>query len=162
MTFYEHELDDATTDVTWSRLVSEDPALVGLVAEEDDELVGLCHLVLHPSTWSVGSYCYLEDLFVRSDHRLGGVGRAFIAAAVEEQSAATAEISRNLGGAREGATSVNENIGGVRQAAEETGGNTLIDGVVFDDENAASGEEGRRLGGDGVDGNGAGMGVEGQ
>ena len=84
LSFYEHSLDDATTDATWERLTGEDPALVGLVAEEGDELVGLCHLVLHPSTWSVGPYCYLEDLFVRPDVRLGGVGRALIAAAVDE------------------------------------------------------------------------------
>ena len=84
LTFYEHSLDGATTDVTWSRLTGDDPALVGLVAVEGDELVGLCHLVLHPSTWSVGPYCYLEDLFVRPDFRLGGVGRTLIAAAVIE------------------------------------------------------------------------------
>ena len=84
LTFYEHSLDDATTDATWSRLISDDPAVTGLVAVDGDELVGLCHLVLHPSTWSVGPYCYLEDLFVRPDCRLGGVGRALIAAAVIE------------------------------------------------------------------------------
>ena len=84
LTFYEHALDDATTELTWSRLVGEDPALVGLVAEEGDDLVGLCHLVLHPSTWSVAPYCYLEDLFVRPDCRLGGVGRSLVAAAVVE------------------------------------------------------------------------------
>ena len=84
LTFYEHALDDATTEATWTRLVGDDPALIGLVAEDGEELVGLCHLVLHPSTWSVGPYCYLEDLFVRPDYRLGGVGRALIADAVAE------------------------------------------------------------------------------
>ena len=51
-------------------------------------LVGICHLVVHPSTWTATSYCYLEDLFVRADVRSGGVGRSLIAAARAEASAA--------------------------------------------------------------------------
>ena len=44
-----------------------------------------------------------------------------IAAAVEEQSAATAEISRNVAEAARGTTEVSNNITGVSQAAEESG-----------------------------------------
>jgi len=44
-----------------------------------------------------------------------------IAAAVEEQSAATAEIARNVQQAASGTQMVSSNIGGVTQAAEETG-----------------------------------------
>jgi GNAT superfamily N-acetyltransferase len=90
LVFYEHELDDATTEQTWSRLVGDGPALVGLGASKDEELVGICHLVFHPSTWSVSSYCYLEDLFVRPDQRGGGVGRALIGAARDEAQVAGA------------------------------------------------------------------------
>ena len=43
-----------------------------------------------------------------------------IAAAVEEQSATTSEMSRNLTEAAKGATQVTENIGGVAQAAQNT------------------------------------------
>jgi methyl-accepting chemotaxis protein len=43
-----------------------------------------------------------------------------IAAAVEEQSATTNEMSRNLTDAAKGATQVTENIGGVAQAAQNT------------------------------------------
>ncbi len=82
--FYEHHLDAATTEHTWARLVGNDPALVGLVSVNEGKLVGICHLVFHPSTWSATSYCYLEDLFVDPERRSGGVGLALITAAEEE------------------------------------------------------------------------------
>jgi GNAT superfamily N-acetyltransferase len=88
--FYEHELDEATTDGTWARLSSDDTSVVGLGSFDGRELVGICHLVFHPSTWSTSSYCYLEDLFVRPDRRGGGVGRSLIAAAAGEAEAAGA------------------------------------------------------------------------
>ena len=82
--FYEHALDVTVTDGTWTRLVGDDSSVVGLGAFDGPELVGICHLVFHPSTWSASSTCYLEDLFVRPDRRGGGVGRSLIAAAVDE------------------------------------------------------------------------------
>lgn len=88
--FYEHELDESTTDGTWARLSSDDTSVVGLGSFDGRELVGICHLVFHPSTWSTSSYCYLEDLFVRPDRRGGGVGRSLIAAAAGEAEAAGA------------------------------------------------------------------------
>ena len=88
--FYEHQLDAATTDNTWGAFFDEDSSVVGLGAYEDGDLVGICHLVLHASTWSVAQYCYLHDLFVRPDYRTQGVGRAMIEAAVGEARAAGA------------------------------------------------------------------------
>ena len=82
--FYEHELDTAVTDGTWDWVAGDGAAVVGLGAFDGPELVGICHLVFHPSTWSTSSYCYLEDLFVRPDRRGGGVGRSLIAAAAGE------------------------------------------------------------------------------
>ena len=82
--FYEHVLDATVTDGTWTRLTSDDSSVVGLGAFDGPELVGICHLVFHPSTGAESSTCYLEDLFVRPDRRGGGVGRSLIAAAVDE------------------------------------------------------------------------------
>ena len=90
LVFYEHHLDDATTDRTWARLVGEDASVLGLGAFDGKELVGICHLITHPSTWSVDPYCYLEDLFVRPDHRGQGIGGTLIAAATTEARAAGA------------------------------------------------------------------------
>lgn len=79
LVFYEHELPDEITELTWTRLLSEDPAIFCLIAaDENDQPVGFAHVVLHPSTWAQAPYCYLEDLFVDPQVRAGGIGRALI------------------------------------------------------------------------------------
>jgi GNAT superfamily N-acetyltransferase len=81
LAFYEHELPDDVTETTWQHLVGDDESMVGLGAVDQGELVGICHLVFHPSTWSASTYCYLEDLFVHPRRRSTGAGRALIEAA---------------------------------------------------------------------------------
>ena len=81
--FYETHLDPAVTDAAWRRLTAPTGDLRGLVAEADGQLIGFAHYLLHPSTWALQNYCYLEDLFVSDSVRGKGVGRALIAA-VEE------------------------------------------------------------------------------
>jgi GNAT superfamily N-acetyltransferase len=71
--FYRTELSSEVTEDTFRRLCAGGD-VVGLVAvDEADHAVGLAHLVFHPSTWSTQSSCYLEDLYVRPDHRGGPV-----------------------------------------------------------------------------------------
>ncbi len=78
-TFYKAEVPASTTDLLWGRLGDPDSAIKGLVAvDAAGEIVGICHYVLHPHTWSPDLLCYLEDLFTREDRRGAGVGRALI------------------------------------------------------------------------------------
>jgi GNAT superfamily N-acetyltransferase len=56
----------------------------------DGRLSGIVHYILHRSTWSVGDYCYLQDLFVAQSVRGGGLGRALIEAVYERARAAGA------------------------------------------------------------------------
>lgn len=86
--FYETVLDAATTDATWLRITGGDPAMGGLVAQDDGQLVGLAHYVLHPTTWTLEPACYLEDLFVLPQRRGAGVGRGLIAALADRGRAA--------------------------------------------------------------------------
>lgn len=81
LAFYETDLPDALSRLAFGRLV--DPSrtdMGGLVAELDGAVVGFSTYVLHPSTWSDGPYCYLEDLFTAEAARGRGVARALIEA----------------------------------------------------------------------------------
>jgi hypothetical protein len=50
--FYRAALTPDVTEWTWAALVDPTSAVHGLVAEQDGELVGLAHLILHPTTWA--------------------------------------------------------------------------------------------------------------
>jgi GNAT superfamily N-acetyltransferase len=72
--FYETELPPDVSVETFRRLLSEDvPNIVALGAFAP-ALVGIAHLVFHPSTWRLENDCYLEDLFVDPSARRSGAG----------------------------------------------------------------------------------------
>jgi GNAT superfamily N-acetyltransferase len=71
-------LPDATTNMTWSRFFDAYEPVNALVAERDDELIGLAHYIFHRSTISIAPTCYLQDLFTSQSARGQGVGRALI------------------------------------------------------------------------------------
>lgn len=83
--FYRNEPTDEVTKSTFQRLCDGSDGLCGLVAEDDDHLLtGLAQAVFHPSTWTRGTYCYLEDLFVSREGRGSGAGLALIEAVYAE------------------------------------------------------------------------------
>jgi len=77
-TFYETELPERTTEVTWARLLDEAEPVHGALAFHDGTAVGLVHYITHRSTWSEGNVCYLNDLFTTPEARGKGFGRALI------------------------------------------------------------------------------------
>lgn len=79
LNFFGEILSDEVTEMTFHRLTETGPHR-GLVAEVDGKVVGLVHYVFHNTTWAVLPTCYLEDLYVSSEVRGGGVGRALIEA----------------------------------------------------------------------------------
>lgn len=84
--FYGATLAPDVTDTTWQRLM--DPAepmwaLGACTSAERGELVGIVHFIMHRSTWTVGPYCYLQDLFTAGGARGRGGGRALIEAVYE-------------------------------------------------------------------------------
>ncbi|MGW0230994.1 N-acetyltransferase family protein [Actinopolymorpha singaporensis] len=60
------------------------PALFGHVAEVAGEVVGCALWFLNFSTWRGTHGIYLEDLFVRPQHRQAGLGKALLTALAEE------------------------------------------------------------------------------
>lgn len=65
-------------------LFGEAPALFGHVAEADGEIVGYTLWFLNFSTWTGVHGIYLEDLYVRPEHRGSGLGKALLATLAEE------------------------------------------------------------------------------
>jgi GNAT superfamily N-acetyltransferase len=79
--FYRAEVGEQVTAATFERLCQETDGTFGLVAvDADEQLVGLAHSVVHPSTWSLNGYCYLEDLFVARAARGTDVAKRLIEA----------------------------------------------------------------------------------
>jgi GNAT superfamily N-acetyltransferase len=85
--FYGSSVDAAVYRRTWSRLLDPAEPVFGALAIADGEAVGLVHYIFHRSTWTVGDYCYLQDLFVAPAARGGGHGRALIAHVYSEAAA---------------------------------------------------------------------------
>lgn len=90
--FYRAALTPDVTERTWAALIDPNSAVHGLLAETDDQLAGLAHLVLHPTTWATRPSCYLEDLYVAKSWRGRNVARRLIQAVytfADESGAAT-------------------------------------------------------------------------
>ncbi len=76
--FYKVAIPAEVSAVTWRRLLEPSEPMHGALAWHAGEAIGLVHLVRHRSCWTVGDYCYLQDLFVRDGQRGGGVGGRLI------------------------------------------------------------------------------------
>lgn len=90
--FYKIEIDSRITEQTFSRLLYPDETMYCLVIEKQEKLIGFVHFIFHRSTWTIGDYCYLQDLFVEQEARTKGLGRKLIEAVYE--TAAERQCSR--------------------------------------------------------------------
>jgi GNAT superfamily N-acetyltransferase len=88
LAFYKTAVPRETYDVTWARLHDPNEPMGVLGAYVDGKLAGIVHYLFHRSCWTIGDYCYLQDLFVADDVRKLGLGRALIEA-VEQVARAT-------------------------------------------------------------------------
>ena len=88
--FYQTRAPKQVYDATWSRLHDPDEPMQVLGAYVDDGLLGIVHYIFHRSCWSIGDYCYLQDLFVAVEARGQGLGRALIEAVYREAQSAGA------------------------------------------------------------------------
>jgi GNAT superfamily N-acetyltransferase len=88
--FYRQELSEEVTRTAFERLCRADDGMFALVALDAQERpIGFAHATVHPSTWALNGYCYLEDLFVAPAARGGEVSRELIDA--------TARVARERG-----------------------------------------------------------------
>jgi GNAT superfamily N-acetyltransferase len=78
LAFYDVTIDADITDLTWRRVFDPASAIAMRVAEIDGDVVGFALYLTHEGTWISGRDCYLEDLFVDSEARGAGAGRALM------------------------------------------------------------------------------------
>jgi GNAT superfamily N-acetyltransferase len=83
LAFYKTAVKPEVTERTWARLHDPDEPMHVLGAFLGDRLVGIVHYIFHRSTWTIGNYCYLQDLFTAGEARGKGAGRALIEAVYE-------------------------------------------------------------------------------
>jgi GNAT superfamily N-acetyltransferase len=78
--FYKTTVRSEVYDSTWARLQNPAEPMHLLGAYVDGKLRGIVHFIYHRTCWTIGDYCYLQDLFVAEDARKLGLGRALIEA----------------------------------------------------------------------------------
>src|SRR5680860_918852 len=77
--FYESELTDEKALQVWSWIIDKNHPLTGAVAVNDEgDFVGFAHYRSVPQTLSATTGLYLDDLFVTTDARGAGAGRAIM------------------------------------------------------------------------------------
>ncbi|QKE65256.1 GNAT family N-acetyltransferase [Aquipseudomonas campi] len=76
--FYHSDIPAEVSAVTWQRFLDASEPMHAALAWQDGVAIGLVHWIFHRSCWTVGDYCYLQDLFVAEGVRGGGHGRALI------------------------------------------------------------------------------------
>ena len=76
--FYNTKISQETKSVTWARLHDPNEPMHLLAASLAGKVVGIVHYLYHRSCWTIGDYCYLQDLFVATDARGKGIGAALI------------------------------------------------------------------------------------
>jgi GNAT superfamily N-acetyltransferase len=90
--FYKTSVTKEIYDSTWARLHDPEEPMFVLGAYVGEKLIGIAHYLFHRSCWTIGDYCYLQDLFVAEEARKLGTGRALIEAV--EKAARAAGASR--------------------------------------------------------------------
>lgn len=88
--FYGVSIPREVTDTTWARFHDPVEPMHVLGAEIDGQLVAFAHYIFQRSCWTIGPYCYLQDLFVVAERRGAGLGRTLIEAVCERAKAAGA------------------------------------------------------------------------
>lgn len=76
--FYQAEIAAEVSAITWQRFLDPAEPMHAALAWQDGRAVGLVHFIYHRSCWTVGDYCYLQDLFVADGLRGDGIGRRLI------------------------------------------------------------------------------------
>lgn len=73
-----HQISDEVTAETWRRLTNPKEHVFGLGAFDGEELKGILHYILHPTTGYKEYACYMQDLFVDENCRRQGIAKRLV------------------------------------------------------------------------------------
>jgi len=90
LTFYEHPVTEAQTEELWERLMADGDPHCLVACTDGGDVIGIVQYLFQCTTWTVRDKCYLQDLFVDPEARIGGAGRALIEAVYEKAAEADA------------------------------------------------------------------------
>lgn len=76
--FYKASLPVEVTRESFRRMMDPAEPCRGALAWQSEQAIGMVHWIFHRSNWSLGDYCYLQDLYVDEKSRGLGVGRVLI------------------------------------------------------------------------------------
>ena len=84
------DMTDNVIDGLWQRILDPDHPMQAWLAlddtqsNDDQSVIGLAHLIIHPHTFTLRNVAYLEDFWVSPDHRSRGIGGLMMAALQEQ------------------------------------------------------------------------------
>lgn len=75
----QHKISDEVTAETWRRLTNPKEGVFGLGEfDEDGNLQGFLHYVLHHTTGYIEPACYMQDLFIDPQYRRQGIAKRLV------------------------------------------------------------------------------------
>ncbi|MFQ8431452.1 N-acetyltransferase family protein [Amaricoccus sp. W119] len=89
LAFYGTERAEEVYARSFARIIDpEVTEYTGLIARQNGRAIGIANLIFHFHGWQTTEVCYLQDLYVASDVRGAGVGRALLQAVFNAADAA--------------------------------------------------------------------------
>ena len=77
--FYGVNLAISINEQTWQRLIATDYThMYGFAACQDEQILGIVHVIEHDSCWTSQPYAYLQDLYVLDTARGNGIAKLLI------------------------------------------------------------------------------------
>jgi GNAT superfamily N-acetyltransferase len=76
--FYQTSIPAEVSRESFRRMLDPAEPTFGALAFHGESAIGMVNWIFHRSNWTIGDYCYLQDLYVNKQCRGTGIGRLLI------------------------------------------------------------------------------------
>ncbi len=76
--------NEAITAQTWARISDDNSSVFGFGAVEGENMIGLAHYILHPTTGAINDAAYLQDVFVAPNYRGKGIAKKLVNSVIKQ------------------------------------------------------------------------------